>query len=398
VIYSGLDPVTGRPGKTPPVEIRLLTQDAYADNAAREYRNERILQLSPDGRYLLVGTRATCESSLAELYRTADGKLIHYWAPGQLTGLVTSIGSSDCFADASLAGNSIRLISWETGEIEREIQVPGRVTGLCGVAGGQELLASIDGKSITRYNANTGALVRTIGSSLQPVANSPDGKVFIGYLPETDTTGSMLLADGQTGDVLAVLSRGTRRDTAAQFASDGQSFMLGSNVTTSDLVRNISPDEADRMLDSSGNVVATAAPDDSILELPTIKVFPTLSNQSAATSYAILDATDMAKLTASIGTKATIQGMTTATALIRSRNALVISFGEPGKCFNVFVPPKPFGVLNARFGGALDAALNHKVLRVTGIIVIYRALPEIVLNDAAQIQLVDTPASAAPAQ
>ena len=49
VIYSGLDPVTGRPGNTAPIDIRLITQDDNADSAAREYHNERILHLSPDG-------------------------------------------------------------------------------------------------------------------------------------------------------------------------------------------------------------------------------------------------------------------------------------------------------------------------------------------------------------
>jgi len=398
VVYSGLDPLTGRPGNTPPVQIRLITQDDNADNAAREYHDERILQLSPDGKYLLVGTRVTFESSLGELYRTSDGQLLHYWSAGQLSGLVTSLGNSEYFADASLAGNSIRLISWETGNVAREIPLPGRLTGLCGAAGGDELLASIDGKSIGRYSVKTGQLLGTIDSNLTPVCCAPDGRVFIGYLPEADATGSgsMLLADGQTGSVMAVLSRGTRQNTAAQFAADGQSFMLQSSLTSTDLVRNLSPQDADRILDAGGNATANLTPDDTAIEPPPIKVFPSLAPPSAAGPLETIDATDMAKLTADIGTKATVVGVTASTTLTVGRTALVINFGEPGKSFTVFVRPMVYGQLNARFGGLAADALKQKLVRVTGTIVVYHGLPEMLLDSPAHLQIVDAGPATAP--
>ena len=130
------------------------------------------------------------------------------------SGLVTSLGNSEYFADASPSGNSILLISWETGNVEAaRSKYSGRVAGLCSeaAADGQELLASIDGKTIARYSVKTGELLHTIDSSLWPVCCSPDSKVFIGYFPDQQVNGSMLLADGENGDILAVLSRGTRR-------------------------------------------------------------------------------------------------------------------------------------------------------------------------------------------
>jgi hypothetical protein len=397
VIYSGLDPISGAPGNTTPIQIQLLTQGADAENAAREYRNERILQLSPDGKYLLVGAHVTYESSMAELYRTADGKLIRDWNAGQLSGVVTSIGNSDYFADASQTSNSIRLISWETGKVEREIPTPGRVIGLCGAAGGQQLLASIEGKSIACYDVASGGLVRTIDSNLLPVCCSPDDNVFIGYAPELLDHGSMLLADGQTGAALAVLSRGTRKNTVAQFTADGQSFLLGGNLTTSDLVRNLPPDAADRMLDASGNAQPDVAADSSTLEPPPVKVFPT-PPESDRTPLPTIDSADMDKLTSNIGTKAIVEGTITSTFLSPARTYMVINFGEGPNCFHVFVPPTSYPKLNARFGGSVHTALRGKLVRTTGTIIIYHELPEIVITDPAQIELVNTPANTAPAQ
>ncbi|HUB25607.1 MAG TPA: hypothetical protein VL992_09255, partial [Tepidisphaeraceae bacterium] len=399
VIYSGLDPVTGSPGTAAPIQIQLLTQDSYAEDAAREYRNQRILQLSPDGKYLLVGTRVTYESSLAELYRTADGKLIHYWVAGQLSGSVTSIGNSEYFADASLTSNSIRLISWQTGTVQREIQTPGRVIGVCGAASGQQLLASIEGKSIACYDVATGSLLRTINSNLLPICCSPDDKVFIGYLPELPDHGSMLLADGQSGAVLAVLSRGTRRNTIAQFTSDGQSFLLGGNLTTSELVRNLPPDAADRMLEASGNVETDLAAESSTLEPPPAKVLPTPPPiESDVAPLPTIDSADMARLTASVGTRAIVQGTITSTFLSPSNTYMIIDFGEGNNCFHVFVPPPSYPKLNARFGGSAHTVLRGKLVRTTGIIVTYRELPEIVLDDPAQIELINTPANTSPDQ
>ncbi|MGA2230807.1 MAG: serine/threonine-protein kinase [Tepidisphaeraceae bacterium] len=397
VIYSGLDPMTGRPGNTPPIEVRLITQDDTADTAAHEYRNERILQLSPDGRYLLVGSHVTFESSQAELYRTADGRLIHYWAAGQLSGLVTSLGNPQYFADASLSGDSIRLISWETGNVEREIKAPGKVLSLCGAARGEDLLASIDGKTIVCYSVKTGELLRSFDCTLQPVDSSPDDKVFIGYQPETQSNGSMLLADGQTGSAMAILQRGTKWHTLAQFTSDGQSFMLPSTLDTTDLVRNLSPQAADRILDSSGDASANLGAEPPTIELPPIKVFPVAPlSEVAATPSTIIDGTDMAKLSASIGTRVIVQGAITSINMSTGHNALIISFGEYGKCFNLFVPPKLFAAVNAQYGGNAATALKQKLVRVTGTIVIYNQLPEIVLDDVAHLQIVDTDQAPAP--
>jgi WD40 repeat protein len=396
VIYSGLDPMTGRPGNTPPIEIQLITQDDNADAAVHEYHNERILQLSPDGRYLLVGEHATYESSVAELYRTADGQLIHYWTTGQLSGLVTALGNSQYFADASLSGDSIRLISWETGNVEREIKTPGRVTSLCGAASGEDLLASIDGTTIARYSVKTGELLRSFDCNLLPVDSSPDDKVFIGYLPETPNAGSMLLADGQTGSTMAILQRGTKRDTVAQFTSDGQSFMLPSTLDTTDLVRNLSPDAADRILDTGGSA-ANLPPEPPAIEPPSVKVFPIAPpSESATMPSAIIDATDMAKLAASIGTKVIVQGVITSIHLSGSRNSLIISFGDYGTGFNLYVPPKLYAVVNAQFGGSAATALEQKFVRVTGTVVVYNQLPEIVLDDSAHLQVVDAPPATAP--
>jgi hypothetical protein len=397
VIYSGLDPTTGRPGGTAPVEIHLITQDAYADAAAHEYRNERILQLSPDGKYLLIGEHATFESSVAELYRTADGKLIHYWPAGQLTGLVTSIGNSDCFADAAVSGNAIRLISWETGEVEREINIPGKLTGVCGAARGQEVFASIDGKTLSRYRVDAGELVSRIDSNLIPVDCTTDGKVLIGYLPDTESTGSMLLADAESGDTLAILQHGTKRFTAAQFAADGQSFMLPSTLNTTELVRNLSPDAADRIL-AAGTSKPTdpSAENAAIAELQPIKVFPKAATEAGVDSLPVVDATDMAKLTASIGTRVVVTGRSISSNLTLSRNGLVVTFSELPNHFTVYIPPGVFPSINERFGGTAGNAVNQKVLRVTGTVVVYHGLPEIVLDDAAHLQVVDSPSATQP--
>jgi hypothetical protein len=133
------------------------------------------------------------------------------------------------------------------------------------------------------------------------------------------------------------------------------------------------------------------------LELPPIRVYPTAPREAAAAVSATIDTTDLATLTAAIGSKVVVQGRTTAATLTQSHTSLIISFGERGKGFNVYVPPKVYPVLNARFGGSAVIALDQKILRVTGTIIAYNQLPEIKIDDADQIELIDTPAATEPA-
>ncbi len=395
VIYSGLDPVTGRPGNVQPLEIRLLTQDDNADNAAHEYRNERILELSPDGKYLLVGTRVTFESALAELYRTSDGQLIHYWPAGQLGGLVTSLGNSDYFADTTVSADAVRLISWKTGAVEREIKMPGSVTALCGAANGQEMLVSLDDKKIARYSA-TGDLLGSFDGNLRPIDASTDGKVFIGYLPETTTNGSFVLADATTGQTIAILSRGSRRFTPAQFGSDGQSFILATTQTGSEMVRNLTPAAADRILDPDGTSPENFVPGPPTVDLPPIKISPVMPQEANAVDTETADANDLSAMTADIGKKVLAQGISASTSLTAARNALQINFGERRNSFMIYIPPAVFPQVNAKFGGAALTALNQKHIRVTGTIVIFSGLPEIILDDPAHIDLADAPPTTSP--
>ena len=149
------------------------------------------------------------------------------------------------------------------------------------------------------------------------------------------------------------------------------SCVASSSLTTSDLVRNLSPQAADRILDASSSTPANLPPEEPTVELPPVMVYPTLAPPSEDTPSATIDATDMAKLTASIGTKATVQGTTTGTVLTVGHTALIIPFGEASKSFVIFVKPAVYSALNARYGGLAATALSHKLVRVTGTIVVY---------------------------
>ena len=76
----------------------------------------------------------------------SDGKLIHYWRPASLTGLVASLGNSDYFADLTAAGDSIGLIAWKSGAVVRKIKTSGHIAAFCGTADGRQILASVDRK------------------------------------------------------------------------------------------------------------------------------------------------------------------------------------------------------------------------------------------------------------
>ena len=131
--------------------------------------------------------------------------------------------------------------------------------------------------------------------------------------------GSMLLVDGGDGNVKAILSRGTRRGAPAQFAIDGRSFLLGSR-DIADLVRNLSPQAADAVLAGITDPV-DSAPQEPVVWNRRLFGFPQAGRRIGQPRRPLsIDAGDMTRLFASIGTQATVRGRTTWTRLTNGKD------------------------------------------------------------------------------
>src|SRR5262249_54529248 len=106
IVYHDFDRNTEEKAK--PAIIPLMAQDDSSESAAHVVA-KRILQLSPNGEYLLVGTRQS--RSIAELHRTSDGASIHRWTTESPLGqVIIAIPNASYFADVSPDNRSIRLI------------------------------------------------------------------------------------------------------------------------------------------------------------------------------------------------------------------------------------------------------------------------------------------------
>jgi len=387
VVYHGLNPTNGAPSGESPTVIMTTIPDAAALNADLSDWL-RILELSADGRFLLVGTRQS-PISVAELFDAFDGKLLHQWTmDNPLGGVVTAIPGANCFADLAPDNKSIRLIEWSTGIVQRQLPMPGPVAWFCASNNGREIVASIQHRRIARFDLDSGKTIATIESELLPLAWSPENDVFVGYSDDERNQGTFILADCKTGDLRAVLVKKLPLGTPVKFNIDGRTLMYtGETIRQNDgvLLHNLSPEMADRRLSLA--LIAPAESDHSH------SAAIADANPQPATDPSLdspIDADDSKRLREALNTSVSVQGIIVAVRPTRSGDRLNVFLNSEQNGFQLYVPPDSMAGIRAKSGGDPTLALVGKHVVVTGEIVEFHGHLEIVIKDPSQIEIANS--------
>ena len=135
------------------------------------------VELAKDEKTVFTGGR----DAQIKQWDVATGALLQTYATG--TGPVTEMELSPDGTRLAIAGNSSRIVDAATGALPVSIVVPGGnvLSSLNWSPDGQRLLVGVSayGNNLLLYDANTGALLRTISGDpdgfVQGVALSPDG-------------------------------------------------------------------------------------------------------------------------------------------------------------------------------------------------------------------------------
>lgn len=247
-IYHDLNPWSGTTSGVKTLSVRLQDQSRDSHMAARNIRR-RLLALSPGGDRLLIGKRDPL-TSVAELYDTADGRLLRRWTTEEPLGPEAQpVGNSEWFADLSPDLRTIRMRSYSDGNTVRSIELAEPASRLCFSPNGSKALLVLNEGTIEILDMATGKMIDTLKTNLTPVAITNRCDVFAAFQKQNKygDRGAMVLADFRTGETLALLDLRTTGEYA-QFDQSGNAIIYPINDAESGYQRRISPEDAENFL------------------------------------------------------------------------------------------------------------------------------------------------------
>jgi serine/threonine protein kinase len=243
------------------VMFRLDCQDESAESACRRPSN-RLLELSPDGKFVLIGSRQN-GISRGELYNARTGELIRSW-PSNLDTLgpnPLATYDTSTFVDVGREGRSLRLIGWASGDVIAEHQVSGDIDWICRDNVSSRIICSLRDKRIVQIDLATGKSVGEISSNQIALSYVSGSDVFLAFDGSSLSNsrrslgqGNLVLADTKTGDVRTILMKSHNLGCLAKFSDDGKTVLCsgyGWDVEDTEISQNLSPELAIKRLQSS---------------------------------------------------------------------------------------------------------------------------------------------------
>lgn len=395
-VFKNLDQATGEPQQATPHLVLQLEQKALAALASHSTQN-RVLILSPDGRYLLAGTR-TRSGIAGQLFELADGRTVSEWGEKRCLGQVVSALSHDRdhFATLDGKGKAIRLIEWASGREARRIVLDTPAKWLCVSSDAKQFVVASRNGEICRYDSVSGECIKVLKSELIPVSWCSTDDVFIGYQDDNrdQSTGSLVLADCNAGTVRAIIKKRIPLGAPAAFSVDGNALMYTDQDTAEEhgvVLRNLTPSLVDKMLNTEVlNKTLRRRPGTVVSDTASSAIVGT--QQSTEGDYA----TNLSFFQKNINSNISVTG--------KVGRAVITGSGDGA---NIFLEPVNAGCLlwiSPRFKPEFDAAFNGDVCKalvdkkvvVKGILGFYGGRSQsligrfqIALEDVSQLEIVE---------
>ena len=207
-------------------------------------RGNRLLGISPQGRTAIFcygGGRTTG-------YRLQDGQKIYDFIAGHSFALSPD---GALFAAGDYAEHHpVRVWEVETGKLITSTSTTGLVRRIAFSPNSQLLYVGWTSDILQVFSAKDGSLVGEVKSGVSPVAVSPLGDRYVGFIQDKNqpTSGSMVLASLSDGQAVLVLNRLGHILNSARFSPDGRSIAFARNQDSIALLKSFTPQEAEHML------------------------------------------------------------------------------------------------------------------------------------------------------
>jgi WD40 repeat protein len=183
-------------------------------------RTNRGLWLSPDGNVLaFFDSRGVLAG-----YSADNGQQLYRQNLGPASS-VTASNDSKHFAIGNFAKpTSFKILDLATGKTICTFALDAPLVRSAFSSDGSSVYTGLASKIVRQYRVRDGTLLTEFNSPAAPIAVSPMGNRYLGFVPDAPTVGSLVLADLRTGRILETINPNSHVNNASFFSPDGKSF------------------------------------------------------------------------------------------------------------------------------------------------------------------------------
>ena len=360
----------------------------------------RLTVLDPAGNTLLY----TSSYSQSVRYSVASGQKLNAFATA---GWVTRTSDGKLLAGIDEEGN-LFLTDVSTGRCTDLAGGYKGIKGICFSADGSHLVVYLTAQ-IHCHEVATGRELWVRKARIIPLAwPAEGGDRYVGYREDRGRGGSIVLADTETCEPVALLSSSGEFASEAYFSPSGRELMLNFSRWRADVLRLISPEQlladlqrpehawhqplpaAAPAIQTAKATVTSTTPSKVLAGQPIVHLADSnedISNRSALESH----------MGAVVSAEATIDRV----SLTRQHNALIVNLESraPDRII-VWIPPNIFAQVKESWGKDKDflSMLPHRRIQVRGQLSHYQGSIEISLSGPEDWRFLDAPSVASRPQ
>jgi WD40 repeat protein len=245
------------------VPVRTIWLDKYKGVNGR---NNRAICISPDGSAVAFFVADGDDS----IYRVSDGSVIAE-VPAGPTVAWSPDGS--LFATGTyLQNDPVQVWSTASGKLVSSTAATGEIRTLAISPDNHRLYVGWNTSTLECFDVSSGASVSKIKTPISPLAISPRGDRFLGFLPDSDTHGSIVLGSLPAAETILVLNEGAHVLNRAYFSASGDAIACTISRDYAALGRSLSVKHATQLLNQLTPFVPTAE------VVPRAAKFPSAAN------------------------------------------------------------------------------------------------------------------------
>jgi serine/threonine protein kinase/tetratricopeptide (TPR) repeat protein len=206
-------------------------------------RSNRLVVLSADAKTVVF----VPANGQATIYRVADNSIVNELQLGST--MRHSPDNSLLLSGSYQEDQPVSLWSASTGKQVFQTPISGKVRTFALTQDNRKLYVGWETNELECFDVPSGKSESKIASKIAPVAISPQGDRFVGFLPDNVTNGSTVLGSLSDGQTLQVLNSGAHILNASAFDPSGGCISVCKARDTVEFFRALSLEQASQQLD-----------------------------------------------------------------------------------------------------------------------------------------------------